>query len=538
MTAPDAHDESTKGPNHTFDRWIVLATLLGLFFVFAGDSPPGVNEAHYFVKAKNYWNPQWLAEDIFAASGNAHSTFFFLFGWPTNLTSLYATAWLGRIVGWMILGWGLIRFTRSITGRHWDAIAVACLWISGVYYGNLAGEWIIGGIEAKVPAYGLVLLGLSEVVERRWSRAWVWMGAASALHVLTGGWAVVASLIAWFLTEPRQSQRQPFWSLGLIIGGGLSLFGLIPALLMSRGADSGAAAAIYVYYRIPHHLLPAQFDFDWYLRHGVLVTLSLVVIVWLHRHRGSSLLGEPIERLSAMTSGSLVILLCGLSLGILPAVAPELAAKLLRFYWFRFSDAMVPLFLAVSIVLILRRESGVNPWLRNLAAAGLIAGVVGFVYASVDQSRDGIPVSVRNRLLGWDTQADRQQQARTFEDWIAVCRWAKQSTPPETMFLTPRHQQSFKWYAERPEVANWKDVPQDAASLIRWKQQFEDIYPARLGMIKVTIHYETLRRYRKQYGAQWMIVDNRVVGTDLPLIKAYPIDASNNATYTVYELPK
>ncbi|MGB1817581.1 MAG: hypothetical protein ACPHJ3_19605, partial [Rubripirellula sp.] len=42
--------------------------LVGLFFVYAGDSAPMVNEAHYLVKAKNYWDPAWCSQDMFVSS--------------------------------------------------------------------------------------------------------------------------------------------------------------------------------------------------------------------------------------------------------------------------------------------------------------------------------------------------------------------------------------------------------------------------------------------------------------------------------------
>src|SRR5690606_37270496 len=31
--------------------------------------------------------------------------------------------------------------------------------------------------------------------------------------------------------------------------------------------------------------------------------------------------------------------------------------------------------------------------------------------------------------------------------------------------------QTFKWYAQRPEVVTWKDVPQDAESVIEWSRR-------------------------------------------------------------------
>ena len=83
-----------------------IAALVALFFVYAGDAPPAVNEAHYLVKAKNFWDPGYCSEDLFAASGKAHATFYWTFGALTRWVSLSVTAWIGRLVGWTLIAAG------------------------------------------------------------------------------------------------------------------------------------------------------------------------------------------------------------------------------------------------------------------------------------------------------------------------------------------------------------------------------------------------------------------------------------------------
>ena len=48
----------------------------------------------------------------------------------------------------------------------------------------LAGEWVIGGVEAKGFAYALVLVGLERLLRDRWGWALLCFGAASSLHVI------------------------------------------------------------------------------------------------------------------------------------------------------------------------------------------------------------------------------------------------------------------------------------------------------------------------------------------------------------------
>lgn len=562
---------------------------MGVCFLYAGDAAPGVNEAHYFVKAKNFWQPDWCANDLFASSGKAHATYYWWFGWPTRFLSLNVTAWIGRLVGWSLLAAGLLRLTQAMRMPPMSSVWVMVLWILGIQHGNLAGEWVIGGIEAKVPAYGLVLFGLAEIVQRRWSRGWVWLGAAAGFHVLTGGWSVVAAAIAFWLTERgpkrwRISQsiaddrssgqetatgddvRPAFFSRGLFLGGALSLFGLIPAAAMSWGATDAeqiSAARIYAYFRISHHLMPAAFHFDWYVRHSILTIGCLISLAFAWRQMPIAVIerakdSEP-ETLIAEQAiafrilgwfaiGAMTISLAGLLIGLLPSIYPDQAAKLLRFYWFRLADAVTPLVLAFLLVYFFSARNNSSPTAEPqprsqpsaivwLGRAGMLAAIGLFAQASWERIQTGVPVSVSNRMLGLNADADYAEQRRTMEDWIAVCQFIRASTPEDAVLLTPRHQQTFKWYAHRAEVVNWKDTPQNAVALREWAKRFLEVYPARLSTMRVTIRYDDLRAMRAKYGCDWIVVDRRVVGPELPLVQIYPASNQRNSTYAVYELP-
>ena len=61
--------------------------------------------------------------------------------------------------------------------------------------------------------------------------------------------------------------------------------------------------------------------------------------------------------------------------------------------------------------------------------------------------------------------------------WREACDWIAQSgrIPPDARFLTPPSASTFKWHAQRGEVVNWKEVPQDAASLVQWRQRLQEV---------------------------------------------------------------
>ena len=108
-----------------------------------------------------------------------------------------ALAWTGRTITWLLLAWAWRRLSVAVIPRRWYSVLTAALFACLMERCHMAGEWVIGGVEAKGFAYVLVLLGLEALLRSRWNRALWLFGEASAFHVLVGGWAMVAAAVAW-----------------------------------------------------------------------------------------------------------------------------------------------------------------------------------------------------------------------------------------------------------------------------------------------------------------------------------------------------
>ncbi len=180
-----------------------------LFFVYAAWPAPDVNESHYLCKVKQAWNEAWLKGDFFLNTPDAHPVFTTTFGWLTRFLSLPAFAWTGRVLTWLALAWAWQRLSYALVSRAWFALLSAAIFVYACEVAAPAGEWMIGGFEAKCPAYVLVLLGLERVARNRWGQAFLLLGAASAFHVLVGGWAAVAVGIAWLLAPGHRQPLRP-----------------------------------------------------------------------------------------------------------------------------------------------------------------------------------------------------------------------------------------------------------------------------------------------------------------------------------------
>src|SRR4051812_48657022 len=175
----DSEDEPTlSGRKRYALAALEVAAIFLIFFLVAGSVPPDVGESHYLVKAKHYWQPSWCAGDLFLESRDAHATFYWTLGWLTRLCTLTATAWIGRVVTWLLLAWSWQRLSWAVLPRPLVSLLSAGLMLFFVKHGNLAGEWIVGGVEAKGFAYVLVFLALEAIVRGRWRAALVMAGAA------------------------------------------------------------------------------------------------------------------------------------------------------------------------------------------------------------------------------------------------------------------------------------------------------------------------------------------------------------------------
>jgi len=453
--------------------WLEIALLFAVFFVIGGAPAPHVNETYYLTKAKHYWEPQWCAGDPFLESVDAHLTFYWTVGWLAKWFSLPTVAWIGRTVAWLLLAISWQRLSSRIISQPFFAVLTGMVFATLIAQTNFAGEWIFGGVEGKCFAYAFVFWGLSEIVAGRWRAAWPWLGLASAFHVLVGGWATVVAGMVW-LTEPRETRTRLLSMLpALLLGGALALPGIVPALQLTQGVTEKTAAEaneIYVFERIPHHLAPLALPTKELTKKGLRygsVVLGFVVLWLLGRTSmlasGQATWPSALTILMRFAWGSLALSLFGFAWELAHWNHPTMAAKLLKYYWFRLADIAVPLAVALAVgwlvsVLLERRPRG---------AAVLLFVTISFpVWTMLDSSFE--------RYQNPVPPADRKMKDHAA--WKEACLWARKNTPSDAMFLVPRGSQSFEWYAHRRGLVTWKDVPQDAASLISWRDRYFDVF--------------------------------------------------------------
>ena len=506
-------------------QWLLETLLIAAcFFLYAGQPTPDVNESHYLTKAKHFWDPSYCPEDLFLSSGFSHWLFYVCFGWLSKFLSLSAFAWTGRIFTWVLMAFAWQRLSHAIVPLRFMSVLSALFFLLLNDRFHLAGEWVVGGFEAKGIAYFFVIYALSFLVRGQWKYVWPLLGAASAFHVLVGGWSVVACLFAAIVVRVRRastkSTRVEYWAsqgshlwLSFLIGGILALPGILPPLLSDFGATAQQrqfAAEVYVSQRIAHHLDFSAFP-TWHVARFAMICAFWG---WLYFWLKNRLMLNPVifhrklEPLQDFAAGALLISFCGLMLSGLAETGNSFCVGLLRFYWFRLADFAIPATVALGSCFVIaywlemendifRRTSSVIFTVCIFLAAGLLF---------VERHRLQIPFADVRSLPQYPGEDHRFRQS--WENWRTLCQWIRENTPEDAAFITPYQQQTFKWYAGRTEVVSWKDIPQDAESMIQWSQRLSRIQgPQKASDLGVLVYTdERLRELAEDYGADFLVL--------------------------------
>jgi hypothetical protein len=292
-----------------------------------------------------------------------------------------------------------------------------------------------------------------------------------------------------------------------------------------------------VYDRLPHHLVFHRFS-HWYMaRHALLLVVWVAVSRAIPCRVAQGELGQ--RPLRAFVGGAVAIAIAGIIIDQSTLYFLDLAASVLRYYWYRLSDAILPLGVSLAVVAFLSSRRSSRPKLVSACLMGLALVALGnLVLINVQRRTDLRPGADIQMLSGQNEDAPQARQV--YDEWRRACSWIKNNTSTSACFITPHMQQTFKWYAQRSEVCSWKDVPQDAAALVRWWNTQQEIYPRRVIRYGLVWHGEQrLVELARKYEADYVLIDRNVSLRPLLLPRVYPtaLDGPGRC-YEVYAVPR
>ena len=534
--------------------WPVLIAVWATFLLYGLISAPvpAVNEPHYLCKSKHFWQPDWCDRDFFLASPNAHNVFYGTVGGLTRFVSFTQAALIGRILVTFVLAWGWTRCLWQLFFTPWAVLWTAWIFLIFSACGNFSGEWLVGGVEGKVPCYGFLLAALGDVLRRRFILAAIWAGLAVSFHPVVGIWGLFAFTLSGVIEQvieairlKRRLAQSTTLSEGQIIEKAnllkdtvqgphslagsilvpcvilivLALPGLVPVVQLLTESVSPetrrAATYIQVYYRLAHHLDPMLFPLRSY------VCYALLVLVWLCSCRwGGRTIAK--KRLDHIVFWSVMFAVAGILIGWGPRPPIrmpfyDLRMNLLKFYPFRLADVLMPIAVAVSLVSVLERTafkaSSPKTW-RGFISHPLWILTLVFIAGL------------------WRAHSMTETNRYSLEDradWLDVCSWIDNHLPSDALVQTPTNGWAFKWFAHRAEYVAFKDCPQDAAGIVEWNSRlnflqkwFEQNYADEF------YSAGELKSLRQQTGLTYLLTDR------LGPLELEPI--YRNGTFQVYDL--
>lgn len=558
-------------------------------FLYAASRVPEVNEVHYWTKAAHFWDPNFAPGDLFLSSGNAHWAFYFFFGSLTLWLPLDAAVWAGRFFTWIAIAWGWTSLCHGVFNRSDEctlqptkstglsqlrisqsmtSTVLAALWLVGMEWGLWAGEWVVGGCESKGIAYAFLFGGLAALSKAKPTGGWLLLGFGNWFHVISGLWVSATAVCALFVIEALWKKR-PFGQLirshflGLILCGTGFVAGATPAVLMDMDTprDQATLSAMeQVYNRLSHHLSPIKFNEARWRGFTILViaTFSLHLIArnaWWNRDPGQSNYANPDPAIGppnnwireAPKQFQFLLVVCMAAFGfalfglvfdlIFSHLMPRFASSILRFYWFRWNDVTLPLYAALIVFAVITgelrlRSQNERMSRRILGAIGLVLVVSLLITRYHRNTETDIPAGEKQSFsLKSDSLETRLKE---YDDWKNVCRWINDHTDKTSLWLTPRRQQSFKWQTRRPELAVWKDMPQNARAVVEWSARLSDAYKFDKLKQLQPISNTDLERLVNKYQIRYVLLDLRVKGQSIPTDKLiYPSETEINDSFAV-----
>lgn len=466
---------------------------------------PGTNEPHYLSKARAAADPDWCVNDFFLQSQNAHAVFFAVVGPFAKALPFTLVLVAGRFFSLLLLAIGLHSLCLAVgCGGRRAIVAVALFFLIG-RTGNFSGEWVIGGFESKVPAYGFAFLSLACCLRNRlnptlvrYMLAGLFAGLAVAWHPVVGMWTAIAISMTevWLWRTPSPSDNTDCQGVASLLRRGsvfcvtsivVALPGLVPALQMLLSSDLDVAMKqdakqIQVFYRLAHHLDPTKFPAIAWWHTAVLIAILCCTVFWIRKRQLASPIGKTEEHGVAanvqLGGGEIYLLKFLVCTAIIATVGVGIGwhgesvanlegrhwrASLLQFYPFRLFDAFLPLSVAIFLSAIpATKFSETNADHKNHDSKSDTAMLVTIM----------LMVTVcAAAALATQPEAPSGYNRPLFTEWKQACAWLKANTAKDALIFAPRESFALKLYAERAEYVSFKDCPQDAAGIVEWNRR-------------------------------------------------------------------
>jgi hypothetical protein len=423
----------------------------------------GWNEIDVLPLAKHYADPTWIPGDWYLNQPPGYRLLFLaLFGNIAAAWGFLATSIIGRLLCYALVASGLVLIGRKLSlSLPLLLLAVGLFLYVNPYQSVVAYEWLVGGLEPKSVAYGLLLLAIGLMLGGRYRWMALMLGLATSFHVLVGGWAFLA-VLGW-LTLRRRTDFGDIRYLGSVLliylaASALAVWPVLEQLFTPTPIVPVEPSYIYVFLRLPHHLNPLSWSPDWWIRPILSLLILALSLGMLRRKRQSEKLSGQYAtcvELAEFTLITLVPFILGL------AIAPfDSQGRLLQYYPFRLGSIILPL--NTYLVFACALEQTFTGRTRRVFL------LVCIVVLSWLCSLQALSLSEQLQDLRQFPSADQEVDPQ----WKDMCAWVRNHTPQNAVVVSPPVEfANFTWLAERPTIAKFKLLPQNKVRILAWYER-------------------------------------------------------------------
>jgi hypothetical protein len=410
------------------------------------------NENDVIPYARAVYDNDWLPTDWYL---NLQIPYRFLFSYVVGFFAeqfgFIPTIMGGRLLTYALMAFALFRLIQSIGLASRSVFPFVALVFFFKFFGNGNGasEWLIGGFDTKAFAYIFVILSLAALLSKRLKTAFLFAGFSLTFHMLVGIYHAMClgvCLLVFYRAYQPTIKDLIGACVFYLLAGSVGVYGVIDALFIQTSEAGSLGWDIYVNKRVPHHLLPYRFPFEIWIKMAIFSVVNML-IVWRVKH----LVMRQLSAYALLTVGISMI-------GLLFYFTASNNA-IMRFYFFRTSDVMLPLITLMNVCVLLFE------WLRQKFESKLtwIQGAMVVLCALVS-----VP-NIIDLQKTWTFEKGRFL-VHTNAD-LPMSNWVKENTSNLSTFITVPNDEFFYLNYERSAYVTWKHSPQKADDLVEWNNR-------------------------------------------------------------------
>lgn len=341
-----------------------------------------------------------------------------------------------------------------------------------------------GGLETKVFAYAFAILSLSSFLSEKYQKGLLFAGLSLSFHLLVGIYNLFC-LIPIFLFLQRETKsflKKIFKSLPIfLLASGLGIYVIVYQFFIIEEDISNLGWNIYVNIRVPHHTSPDFFPYKTWIKMTIFTVLNIGLFFKSKK--------QKVKLISCYSLFSVIISLVGLIIFFVIGTSHHL-----KYYFFRFSDIMLPLVTLLNVAsFIIENIEKLIPKRKKQLKYIIVVISLFFLFPKINYFLSDATTSLITKInyfLSEATTSLKQIKAATTDD-IIMSNWVKNNTETNSVFITQPDDKYFYINYERPMFVSWKHSPQSASDIVEWYN--------RLKFLNRNEEFQNLRQVKQCY---------------------------------------